>query len=189
MSEQNSLVPQEESEPEEMSFPWLQQEKEPDVWYQRFHKYYLVLGHGRTLLKAMMLFLQTEHPDRYMKFLENPKQSAGTEWSAMASVWQWRERARLYDMAAMTEAMEKVAEARRILLDNTPKAAQALVDSLLNPRTRVSAATEILDRGGVPGTIVHEERVAPFTADELSKAQSEVSEWEQRLKLKPGENG
>lgn len=187
--EQNLPVVQGETQQEEMDFPWLQQENEPDNWYRRFVKYYLNLGHGRTLLKAMSLFLQTEHPERYARFLENPRQSASAEWSTTASAWQWRERARIYDMASMQEAMEKVGEARKILIESTPKAAKALVESLENPRTRVNAAKEILDRGGLPGTIVHEERVVPFTADELSQAQTELETWEQRLNLKSGENG
>jgi len=174
---------------EELQAAWLQMDKEPDLWYQRFVKYYLPLGIGRTLLKALMAYYQTEEPEKYELALMNARQSVGMTWSQMASAWLWRDRAKQYDAIRFQEASKSIDQARTIILENTGKAAQTLVTSLDNPRTAVAAAKEILDRGGIPGTIVRENRVVPFTADELARAREEVGEWENKLQPKSDVNG
>jgi hypothetical protein len=182
------LRPQSTDE-ETLDLPWLQMENEPPQWFERFNKYYLPLGTGRTLLKAMMGYIVEEEPHKAEAWLANPRTSASVQWSEMASAWQWRLRARAYDTIRMRGAIAQMEEARAIIIENTPKAAKALVESLENPRLAVAAAKEILDRGGLPGTIVHENRVTPFTADELNQATREVQEWENKLLPKSDSSG
>lgn len=175
------LVPSQQESEETIAYPWLQMENEPEIWYQRFVKYYVGLGTGRTLLKAMMAYLQQEEPEVYERALINPRESASTAWSNAAKVWMWRDRARSYDMIRLQNAHKLREEAEAILLESAPDAAKALRESLENPKLKVAAAKEILDRSGLPGTIVRENRVVPFTADDLQQATREVADWEQSL--------
>ena len=47
----------------------------------------------------------------------------------------------------------------------------------------MAAAKEILDRGGLPGThLVGVGRIEPYTADDLRKAEADVSDWEKRIR-------
>lgn len=184
------VIPSADGELEEkVEYPWLQMEHEPDVWYRRFAKYYIALGPARTLLKAMMAYYQTEEPSQYELILMNPRQSASSDWSKMSNLWMWRFRAREYDRIRYMEAQGVIDQARTTIVENTNKAALALVEALENPRLKVAAAKEILDRGGIPGVAVRESRVVPFSADELAKAHREVSDWERQLQQKSESSG
>lgn len=189
MDDELEVIPPDTTDAETDVVPWLQMEKEPDIWYSRFLKYYVALGPARSLLKAMLACYQAEDPVKYDQMVKNGRQSASGPWGEMSRAWMWRERARAYDGIRYQEAQKVVEQARTTIIENTQKAAQALVDSLANPRLAVAAAKEILDRGGLPGTVVRENRVVPFTADELAAAHREVEEWERQLTPKSDESG
>lgn len=139
-------------------------------------------------MQAMMTCYQVEEPEKYARLLQNPR-TVGASWSDMAKIWQWRARARAFDSLRNTESQKRLDEARTLLIEATVKAVHALIDSLENSKTRVSAAKEILDRGGLPGTIVRENRIVPFTADELAQAQKELADWETNFQLPSDSSG
>jgi hypothetical protein len=168
---------------ETLEFPWSRQENEPENWYMRFHVHYLSLGPTRTLLKAFMACVQVEDPTKFESYVLNPPQSVTSQWSQMASAWEWRKRARAYDEVMMRDASRVVDAAYKTIIENTQAAAQTLVDNLKNPRLAVAAAKEILDRGGLPGSSTVRHEIVPFTADELGRASDEVHAWENQLKL------
>lgn len=163
---------------------WLQQEEESDLWYRRFMSYYLPLGPSRNLTRAYVRWLETEKPEK----AEEKKSAKGyinitKEWSAIARRWQWRERADAFDLYTAGENFAYVDKARELLLRSTEAAAQALVENLKNPRLAVSAAKEILDRGGLPGThLVGVGHIEPYTADDLRKAEEDVNKWEKQIR-------
>jgi len=172
---------------EATSYPWSQMEDEPFFWYQRFVKYFLPQGPGRTLLKAYETMVAAEHPD-VAKARENSDKAhkAITSWSTKAREWNWRQRAKEFDHFAYRVAQYEVDKARVRLLGAADAAAKALVDALGNARLTVAAAKEILDRVGLPGTVnVGLGPIEKFTADEFRQAEQELQDWEQPLSPTP----
>ena len=180
---------------EEAVFPWLQMVDEPWNWFQRFIKYYLPLGPGRSLYGAYTQMVETEHPEvaaaRRAKAESDPtfrkkKAVAINSWTKCARLWDWRERAKAFDRFTYKAAQAQVDNARITLLGSANKAALALVEALTNPRLQVAAAKEILDRAGLPGTTnVGLGPIEKFSADELSQAEQEVDAWESQVRLNP----
>ena len=168
--------------------PWARQENEPLEWYGYFNDYYLALGPSRSLRKAFMTYLGINDPDSVEYYAERPNMNAAKEWTRMYSGWDWRIRAREFDRATMLESRAIVAEARKILFESAKSAADALKDALKDPRMRVAAAKEVLNRVGLPAVTHVDVNVRPYTADEYNKASEEVGEWEKKL-LIPKTNG
>ena len=169
-------------ETDEMIYPWMYQPDEPPLWYDRFSKYFLPLGPGRTLLKAFLSYLSVEEPRRFAKYQTERRHSAEPGWSKAAGDYQWRERADQYDAFTYSEALFIVEMAKRKLLESSEKAVDALVTALAEGRLKVSAAKEILDRAGLPSTSKHDISVSPYSADEFAKASQEVTEWEKKIR-------
>jgi len=167
--------------------PYDQQENEPQLWYERFVQYYLLLGPGRTLRKAWLMHLLDAKPDRYEK-ASKTRVSADVNWSEKCTEWSWRDRADAYDSEMSQQAMKSVESARTLILEHADKAAEALILALAQPRQRVAAAKEILDRAGIPA--VKEVRVGstPYTQEELQHAAKDIGEWEKDFET-PDENG
>lgn len=167
---------------------WQQMEGEPWLWYQRFIKYYIPQGPGRSIYKAYETMVATEHPEvaaarRKKKEeegeLTTKKSHNVTDWSKNVGKWFWRERAKAYDRFTMQSALAQVDLARLTLLGAANVAAMALKEALSNERLKVAAAKEILDRAGLPGTTnVGIGPADKFNADELAQAESELDEWE-----------
>jgi hypothetical protein len=170
---------------EATEFAWQQMDNEPWLWYQRFIKYFLPQGPGRSLYKAYELMVATERPDVSKARLENPeakKTTNITSWGIHARDWNWRERSKEFDKYTFRAANAEVDAARITLLSSANKAANALVSALANPRLQVAAAKEILDRAGLPGTTnVALGPIDKFTADEFRRAESEIDDWERKL--------
>ena len=172
----------------EVSFeaPWFQMHKEPTQWFERFNKYYLALGPTRTLMGAYLWYIQENDPIHLEEIKQRPPRSAGNVWSHKSIEWSWRERARAYDASLYQNAAKVIEEARTKISAATSDAVDALIGALANPRTAVSAAKEILDRGGVPSTTIHKSAVVHFSADDLNKAREELEAWEQTVTLENG---
>ena len=167
--------------------PWTQQDEEPGMWFQRFVRYFLPLGPGRSLYGAYQLMMESEFPSvakaRKEKYKDNPgaKPQQITSWGKQARIWKWHERSKAFDRFTYKAAQAMVDQARITLLGSAEKAAQALVGALTNPRLQVAAAKEILDRAGLPGTTnVGLGPIEKFTADEFRLAEQDLEEWEQQ---------
>lgn len=168
---------------EPISYPWRQIEDEPWLWYQRFIKYFLPQGPGRSIAKAYEAMVATEHAEvaEARRKLGKKKAIPAQMWSQQARKWDWRNRSKAYDKFTYAEALLEVDKARLTLLANADGAAKALVSALDNERLKVAAAKEILDRVGLPGTTnVGLGPIEKFTADEFRQAEQEVEEWEQK---------
>lgn len=166
---------------EVIEYPWRQMEGEPWFWFQRFIKYFLPLGPGRSLIKAYETMVGVEFPEvAEARRLNEPKKKKATNlWSKRAREWNWRERSKAYDKFTYSEALQEVDKARVTLLRSADKAALTLVGALTNARLCVAASKEILDRVGLPGTTnVGLGPIEKFTADEFRQAESEVDAWE-----------
>jgi len=157
---------------------WLQMPREPMLWYLRFAKYFLPLGPSRTIVRAFMLFTAAENPNaRILKVRVG--NFASTNWQEKSKAWQWHSRAEAFDRNNLLEYSTLIDTARNKLMHSLGVAVDALVGALDNPRLAVSAAKEILDRGGLPGTTnIGIGPASRFNADELSKAQAEIEDWE-----------
>lgn len=171
---------------ESITTPWLMQEGEPSLWFNRFLKYYLPLGAGRTLTQAYLFYLKEENPELAAAKEESGRYINTTRsWSENARIWHWRERAEAFDRFSALDFARTVAQARNKILENSLAAAEALVSNLTNPRTGVQAAKEILDRAGIPSThIIGHANLTPYTADDFNQAEKEVKEWEEQLRDK-----
>ena len=166
--------------------PWDLKPGEPRVWFLRFQRYYLYRGLARSLRKAFATFLQENYPDQWedrFAVLKGFKQ-----WQAMASRWQWQERAMKWDQSRNKEVLDVVEASRQFLKEHSINAAQALVEALDNGRLQVAAANSILDRAGIPPVqrIESYNENVELTADDLASAQEEVDKWKQS---KSSENG
>lgn len=171
---------------EATEFAWQQMEDEPWFWYQRFIKYFLPQGPGRSLYKAYELMVSMERPDVAKARKENPKPKTThiTAWGQYAQKWHWRDRSKEFDRFTYKAAQAEVDNARITLLSSANKAANTLVEALANPRLQVAAAKEILDRAGLPGTTnVALGPIEKFTADEFRQAESELDDWESQPSL------
>lgn len=157
------------------SYAWHRREGEPITWYKRFIEYYLPLGPTRTLLQASVLERAINTPDKIDK--DSKPNTAPNEWTKACDDWDWRVRADAYD-AFMYEDDGMIELALEKLRNSALDAVTALHDSLQNPRYAVAAAKEILDRAGLPATTNINLGGARFTADDLSKANEELKEWQ-----------
>jgi hypothetical protein len=159
--------------------PWLQMPNEPLRWYVRFMTYFLPFGPSRTLTRAYLAYLAAERPNAVgLKKTANTVRGA-VSWQHACHDWQWRQRAEAFDRLNLLEYVTLVDKARDKIMRSMEDAADALADALTIPRLKVSAAKEILDRGGLPGTTnIGVSRIEPYTADELHKAEQEVAAWE-----------
>jgi hypothetical protein len=161
----------------ETSFMPQQLQGEPDAWYYKFLKYFVNAGAGRSVASAYREYCRAEHPER---FDETGRVDTPRNWAAVARQFGWRERASDYDRAYSLLAVDSVALALEILRDAAPDAAEALVTSLDNPKYKVAAAREILDRTGVPRKTVQETVSMRITPEDLRKAREEAAEWEKK---------
>lgn len=167
--------------PEVVRQPWHRLDKESVVWYERFVRYYLQLGIGRSLYKAYRLYVLTEgDPIKQGKLLRNVGAKVEGMWRNKSSEYQWRRRAEAWDGFEASIDQDVVNRAKRTILGSMDDAAKALVKNLDNPRLSVMAAKEILDRGGM-GAIQKVGVVAiPYTSDELNRASEELREWKKK---------
>lgn len=133
-------------------------------------------------MRAWLKCIEIEQPERAARQGKNNK-NAASQWSEKSREWKWRERADAFDLYNASEYAGVVDQARATLLKSSDEAAKALVANLTNPRLAVAAAKEILDRAGLPGThIVGVGHLEPYTADDLRKAEEEVSSWERQVR-------
>lgn len=167
---------------------WQRQEGEPTLWYDRFEKYFLVLGPARNLSKAYQAFLAIENPPLLTDEDDGPIEiiTPGT-WSSAAEKYNWVERAEAFD-AKFFSAGGAQDLAREKLQGLTLKAVQTLEIFLNHPRLGVAAAKEILDRGGLPATSAHLVAHTTITADEMAAAKEEIKAWEQQRTDESGSN-
>lgn len=93
-------------------------------------------------------------------------------------MYNWRERAAAYDAACSLIVIDTVALALETLRDASVEAAEALIEALQNPKTKVQAAKEILNRIGIPATERRETVSVRVTADDIKRAREEATEWE-----------
>ena len=128
--------------------PYAQLEEEPYQWYEKFAKYYLLLGPSRSIRKAWLTWLAIEYPEQLTQKEMRP--SAPKGWSDNSRKWEWRKRADLYDAEMYKESLQVVEGARVKLLGAAEEAANTLIMALTSSRLKVAAAKEILDRAGLP---------------------------------------
>lgn len=161
----------------EFASPWTQMVEEPTEWYEKFEKYYLPLGPGRTIMQAFIAFAKATSPEQSILMTVSPPNAAPHSWSQMSNQWQWRKRALAWDAEQVRGAADQVMFARQLAQMATVEAVQTLRKALANPKTAVQAAKELLDRGGVPSVTIHAVKSVPFTADDLAQAARELEEW------------
>lgn len=164
--------------------PWAIWPEEPEESFNWFANYYLLLGPSRSLRKAFMTWLGENEPEKLEHYLARPGMSSSQTWSKMCKKWNWRQRARDYDRDQLLEARSVVEEARRVLFESANEAALALQTALKDPRMKVAAAKEILNRVGLPSVSEVNVNARAFTSDEYNQAAEEVAEWEKQLTTK-----
>ncbi len=158
--------------------PWDQLPGEPDRWFLMFQRYYIPQGIRRTIKGAVEAYCAAERPHRLdPKTGKLPYAGTPRAWSENAFKWNWKERAIAWDKQTNSEMLDTVQFALSILKDAAPDAAEALVEALASPRTRVSAAKEILDRTGLPAVKRVESIGMSITPDDVQKAREELDEW------------
>lgn len=161
---------------------WAQLEGEPDDMYEVFVQFYLALGIGRTLAQAYALYYEKfRSPESTAQYLKPPQ-----AWFDAARKWEWRLRSLEYDKHQLQIAANTIQAARQKIQQSTVLAVDALIEALDNPRLKVAAAKEILDRGGVPTKTVHVLEMQPYTADDFAQAAKEVELWERKMLDKSG---
>lgn len=157
---------------------WDQLPGEPDKWFLKFQRYYITLGVERTVKKACEAFCAEERPERLDPATGKlPYPATPRAWSENAFKWRWKDRAMAFDRYSNNQILDTVQFALSILKDSAPDAAEALVEALSVPRTRVSAAKEILDRIGLPAVKRVESIGMQVTPDDVQKAREELEEW------------
>lgn len=161
----------------EVAFMPQQLDAEPDAWYFKFLKFFLNAGAGRSVAGAYREYCRSEHPERLD---DKGKVATPRVWAAVARQYEWRERAAEYDRHYALISVDSVSLAVEILRDAAPDAAEALIESLQNPKYKVSAAREILDRIGVPRKTVQESVSMKITPEDLRKAREEAEDWEKK---------
>lgn len=158
--------------------PWWPTPGEPDRWYGRFERFFLMQGPSRSLQAAYRMWVASDNRELGLK----GKRDIANNWKINCLAFRWRERAAAYDGYINHLIMKKVEASRRRLQDAAPLAVDALVNALTDTRSRVPAAKEILDRAGLPSTTRQEIRAAVgFTSEDLSEASAEVDEWEKKM--------
>lgn len=158
--------------------PWWPIEGETDAWYNRFERFFLMAGPARSLQSAYRLWVKSESGTLGLKALKD----VSNAWNEKCRLYMWRERASAYDGEINRLILKKVEASRRRLQDAAPQAVEALIGALDDPKFRVQAAKEILDRAGLPATTRQEIRAAVgFTSEDLSDAEKEVREWEEQI--------
>jgi hypothetical protein len=158
---------------------WDRRLDEPKQWFLRFQRYYLYRGLGRSVRRAYNAFAQENYPSKAEDMMQS---SAGYGvWLKRAQDYDWKIRAEAWDESRNEELHRSVLEASRYLMDNSMKAAEALVKALESARLQVVAANSILDRVGLPSVSKQELLNANLSvsADDLSKMQDAVKAWEQ----------
>jgi len=161
----------------EFANPWTQRIDEPDVWYDRFTKYFVPLGITRNLLSAYIEYVKDTSPDKAVLMAVRRPISAPNDWTDMAGEWDWRKRALAYDANQVKDLSTVLQQARQEVQEATLEAVRTLRAALRNPKTAVPAAKEILDRGGLPAVTIHSIKMMPFTADDLAAARDELEQW------------
>lgn len=158
--------------------PWWQLADESDMWYNRFERFFLMAGPARSLQSAYRMWVISEGGVLGRKAMKDVLNT----WNNICREFSWRERASAYDGEINRLILKKVEASRRRLQDAAPYAVEALITALGDPKFRVQAAKEILDRAGLPATTRQEIRAAVgFTSEDLSDAEKEVREWEEQI--------
>jgi len=153
---------------------WDQMAAEPDKWFVIFQKYFLPLGPGRSVRQAYKVW-QEDHGKT-----QGPKDRPTRWWLQMANRWEWRLRAFDYDKHLNQRTMNVAELAIDMLQDVAVDAVEALASALDNPRTRVAAAKEILDRAGVPALKRTEKVSVTLTGEDIRRAKDDADEWEKK---------
>lgn len=157
---------------------WERQPGEEAMWYQRFADFYLSQpGYRRSIRRAWLEYLVQSDPTKYEEAVKENKTTDAT-WQEHSQRHTWRARAEAYD-ADYRQKGEQVVAAGRIRMQHLIEhALDALEDALENPRSRVAAATAILDRAGLPAVSKQEilggVSVTGPTAAELARALDEL---------------
>lgn len=181
----------ESDEDGEIAPAWERQTGEPSLWYERFEEFRR-LGADRTLAEAY----------RRRSALEGLRgREPSFRWYRAAQRWAWRERAQAWDRSVREELRAQEAELckraheRRLdMIDTVTRIAfQCLRRADLEGMDKEEArarlpAVRLLFRDGInelrkelgmpERSEGDDERIAPFTADELLAAQRELGDWQ-----------
>ncbi len=87
--------------------PWDQQDGEPSLWYGRFRSY-LEMGFKRNVNAVYAEEAKNSENQRNL--------DAGGEWYRIEKVWNWKERAKLYDDNWIKEQDKLIAREKEIVL-------------------------------------------------------------------------
>jgi hypothetical protein len=159
---------------------WDRMHGEPQRWYTIFVNYYLPQGPGRSVRRAHTLYSK-DHPEI------EPSEYTPVTWFKMAEKWQWKERVDAFETEQNDLARATIDYAAKLLRLLTVDAVQALQIMLKSDRYAVSAAKEILDRGGIPATSIQELAAkVDITSDDMAEAREQVEKWERENTSKSG---
>lgn len=157
---------------------WWPQPDEPDLWYYRFERFYLMQGPTRSVQSSYRLWILSEGRELGSKALKD----VSNTWLERTRAYNWQARAMDYDGEINRRILLKVEAASRRLRDAAPLAVEALINSLGVPRYAVQAAKEILDRAGLPAVTRQEIRTQiAFSTEDLEEAREEVESWEKKM--------
>jgi hypothetical protein len=159
--------------------------REPTRWYKIFIRYYLAGGFGRSVRDAWLTFLRENEPDKVEE--AESSRSVPRTWMAMATRWEWHERAEAWEEQQSVLSMAAVEASSRKLRSLTPGAVDALASALVNPKQAVRAAAEILNRGGLPAVSKQEvDQTVSLSVDDMAAAAEELDEWTENKRNESG---
>jgi hypothetical protein len=151
---------------------WDRQPNEPEEWFFRFQKYYLMLGLTRSIRKAYDLYVAETSP---LDSAAGKGKTSNRKWVEASKKYNWAERADAYDREVFQESVAVVQEAAQKIRLNAGKAVDALIEALGNPRLSVAAANSLLDRAGVETATINLSH--DLTADDLAAAEEKLAKW------------
>lgn len=165
---------------------WERMPDEPDRWYARFEVYRL-LGPNRSLLGTYRLVTQ---------LLGRAGQAPGHAWHQAAQRWRWQARAQAWDQAegarlrGLLYAQDLDPHSQRhLMVENLLGAVYAVLNTAdFRGMDREEARRHLPTVRGLLRDLLTAQRsdgdaqakageIAPFTADELRRAQAELERW------------
>lgn len=115
------------------TYPWERMPGEPNLWFDRFFKYYLKQGSKRSLVEAFRRFKGAEGDVQHWTQV-NPR------WANMRHQWNWKVRAEAYDEHERMMDHTKWEARRKELREQEWKVSSELLDVAETHLERVSSS-------------------------------------------------
>jgi hypothetical protein len=108
--------------------PYHRQEGEPNLWYDRFHKF-MRMGAGRSLARCYQEISNAERSRQGRPLLPSTASCPGT-WRQRAREFDWERRAEAWDKEQRRLDLESVQQARSMARSLSPDAIKVIEDTM-----------------------------------------------------------